>query len=126
MKQMLMCSVALCCAALAASPKSVSWTGWFSDQGCAEGRVKSGLIAFTNPECAATCIKKGAAAVFISENAKAMYAVKGYNGVLDDLGYHVEVQARVDDEAKTIEIQSVKHLEVVAASCSRKQPATSH
>jgi len=113
------CFLTLSVAAIASDPKTVTWTGWFSDAGCAAGRVKAGLIESTNPECAKRCIEQGAAAVFISENAKAMYTVKGYTGVVDDLIYHVEVQGRVDEAAKTIEVLKVKQLEVVPASCGR-------
>jgi hypothetical protein len=48
-----------------------------------------------------------------------MFTVKGYAGVVEDLGYHVEVQARVDEAAKTIEIQKVTRMEYVGASCGR-------
>jgi hypothetical protein len=110
------CFLTLCFVAIAGDPKPVTWTGWFSDADCARGRA---LIAPTNPECAQRCIEKGTAAVFISENAKAIYTVKGYAGVVEDLIYHVEVQGRVDEAAKTIEVLKVKQLEVVPASCGR-------
>jgi hypothetical protein len=119
MKRKLLCLITLGFAAMAGEPKSVTWTGWFSDAGCAAGRVKAGLIESTNPECAKRCIEQGAAAVFISENTKAMYTVKGYSGVVEDLIYHVEVEGRVDEAAKTIEVLKVKQLEVVPASCGR-------
>jgi hypothetical protein len=99
--------------------QSVTWTGWFSDFDCASGRVASGIIAATNPDCAKQCIAKGAAPVFISEQAKALFQVKAYPKLVDDLGYHVEVQAKVDTEAKTIEILQVKRLEYQGASCGR-------
>ncbi len=107
-------------AAIAADPvKTVTWTGWFSDADCAAARAKAGIIAATNPDCAKQCIGKGVAPVFLSEQAKAMFTVKGYAGVVDDLGYHVEVQARVDEAAKTVEIQKVTRMEYVGASCAR-------
>jgi hypothetical protein len=115
-------TLALCLATAAAADKNVTWTGWFSDYGCASGRVRSGIIAATNPACAKNCIEKGAAPVFISEQAKAMFTVKDYAGVIDDLGYHVEVEARVDEAAKTISIDKVTRHEYQGASCSRRTP----
>jgi len=115
-------TLALCLATAAAADKTVTWTGWFSDYGCASGRVRSGIIAPTNPECAKSCIGKGAAAVFISEQAKAIFTVKDYPGVIDDLGYHVEVEAKVDERAKTISIVKVTRHEYQGASCSRRNP----
>jgi len=35
-------------------------TGWFSDDKCATGRVKQGLIGPTNPVCAKQCLDSGA------------------------------------------------------------------
>ena len=106
----------LCLAAIAGDPQPVTWTGWFSDASCARVRDPLGT---NNPDCVKKCIEQGWAADFISENAKAIYKVKGYTGVLEDLIYHVEVQGRVDEATKTIEVVKVKQLEVVPASCGR-------
>lgn len=114
--------LAICLTGTAAE-KAVTWTGWFSDYGCASGRVRAGIIAPTNPECAKSCIEKGAAPVFISEQAKEMFTVKDYPGVIDDLGYHVDVEAKVDEAAKTISIIKVTRHEYQGASCSRKSKA---
>ena len=108
----------ICCVAGAAE-KTVNWTGWFSDEGCAKGRVAAGLITPTNPDCARSCIQKGAAAVFISEQAKALYRVQGYERVVDDLGWHVQVEAAVDEEAHTVTIQKVTRMDYRGASCGR-------
>ncbi len=114
----------LCCAAAlveagAPQTKSVTWTGWFSDLECASGRAASGTFTATNPECAKTCLKKGVAPAFISEQAKAVFTVKGYPGVVEQLGFHVEVQATVDEAARTVTIQKVKQLGYDGASCER-------
>jgi hypothetical protein len=98
--------------------KNVTWTGWFSDADCAAGRVASGKITATNPECAKQCIEKGIAPVFISEQTKSMFTVKDRD-VVEDLGYHVEVQAHVDEAAKTIEIQKVTRLGEAGVACAR-------
>ena len=52
-----------------------------------------------------------------------MFTVKDYAGVIDDLGYHVEIEAKVDDAAKTISIVKVTRHEYQGASCGRtKKP----
>jgi len=102
-----------------AEEKSVTWTGWFSEVDCAASRAARGDITPTNPECAKTCIEKGAAPVFLSEQAKAMFRISGYPSVIEDLGYHIEVQAKVDEAAKTMVIEKVKRLEYQGASCGR-------
>ena len=70
---------------LSAAEKAVTWTGWFADMGCARARATSGTFSATNPDCAKTCIEKGDSAAFISEQAKAVFQVKGYS-VVEDLG----------------------------------------
>jgi hypothetical protein len=96
----------------------VTWTGWFSDQGCAESKVKSGNIGPNGTECVKRCLREGATAVFPSEQAKDMYEVKDYTGVLNDVGYHLEVSGVVDEEAKTISVRSVKRLAKVVQTCA--------
>ena len=103
----------------AASFKTVTWTGWFSNRDCAVARAKAGIFTETNPDCSEQRIRKGEAAVFISEQAKAIYLVQGYASVIDDLGYHLEIRARVDEQAKTMQIESVKRLEWTALACAR-------
>src|ERR1041385_3788247 len=95
----------------AAENRRVTWTGWFSDQKCASSRAASGIFTATNPDCAKNCIKAGSPAVFISEQAKAVLKVKGYTGVQDDLGYHVEIQGNLSQAGDEIEVTGVKHLE---------------
>jgi hypothetical protein len=99
--------------------KSVTWAGWFSDLDCASGRASGGVFTATNPECAKKCLQKGTPPVFISEQARAIFRVKDYPSVIADLGYHLEVQAAVDEAAKTISIQKVKRLAYEGASCQR-------
>jgi hypothetical protein len=120
----LACSIAICLLSLAltgdaeSTAKSVTWTGWFADAQCHTGLSSTGTVTAPNPDCAKKCIEKGAAAVFLSEQAKALFTVKGLD-VIEDLGYHVAVQARVDETAKTIEIQKVTRLEYAGAACAR-------
>jgi hypothetical protein len=96
-----------------------TWTGWLSDQGCAAPRVAKGILGPNNPECVKRCLDEGATPVFISEQAKAMFEVKGYSLDRGDLNYHIEVTGMVDDKAKTIAVKSVKRLEYVGPMCAR-------
>jgi hypothetical protein len=116
---------ALAAAQTASEPATTTSTGWFSDRGCAAPRVKRGDISPNNPDCAKKCLDDGAVAVFISEQAKALFEVKDYQAVKDDVGYRVEVTGIVDEEAKTIAVKSVKRLEAVPIMCGRpKKKAT--
>jgi hypothetical protein len=102
-----------------ASERSVTWTGWFADAKCHGAQPTGGKVGVPNPDCARTCIEKGAAPVFLSEQANGVFAIKEYGGVLNDLGYHVEVLGEVDEAAKTIRIREVKQLEPAGPACAR-------
>jgi hypothetical protein len=110
---------ALAAAQTASEPMTTS-TGWFSDKGCAAPRVARGQIGPNNPDCVKRCLDEGAVPVFISEAAKALYEVKDYPSVKDDVGYRVEVTGIVDEQAKTIAVKAVKRLESVGSTCARK------
>jgi hypothetical protein len=99
-------------------------TGWFSDAQCAAPKVKKGIIAMNNPDCVKTCLKKGVAAVFISEQAKAMFEVRGHAAVAEDVGWHVEVTGRVDEAGQIIDIQSVKRLSEEGSTCALRRKKT--
>jgi hypothetical protein len=113
--------------ALAASPltaaqdrsatTTTTWTGWFSDRQCATPRVSRGVIGPNNPDCVKRCIDEGVTPVFISEQAKALFEVKDYPAVKDDVGYHVELTGIVDETAKSISVRSVKRLSDTGALC---------
>ena len=98
-------------------------TGWFSDERCARPRLTAPKLGPSNPICSADCIRKGAAAVFIGED-RTILVLKDYPGVIDDLGFHVEVTGIVDPAAKTFRVQSVKQLSWEGAACVRpRKPA---
>jgi hypothetical protein len=98
--------------------ETTTWTGWFSDKGCAESRVKNGNIGPNGTECVKRCLNDGATPVFISEQAKAMYEVKDYPNVASDVGYHIELTGVVDEKAKTISVTAVKRLSEVVNTCA--------
>ena len=98
--------------------ETTTWTGWFSDKGCAASKVKSGDIGPNGTECVKKCLSEGATPVFLSEQTKAMYEVKDHPGVRDDVGYHIELTGVVDESAKTISVRSVKRLSQVPQTCA--------
>jgi hypothetical protein len=101
---------------LAAQPKSVTWTGWFSDKGCA--RITPGEHPRPNgTACVKKCLDEGAQPVFISEQARAIYEVRRFPSVKDKVGYYLEISAQVDETAKTLSVKSVKRLSEVTAAC---------
>ena len=111
-------AIVLAAAVLPIPEETTTWTGWFSDKGCAESKVKSGNISPNGTECVKRCLRDGATPVFLSEQAKAMFEVKDHAGVLSDVGYRVEVTGVVDEEAKTISVRSVKRLSEVVQTCA--------
>jgi len=108
----------------AASSAPVVLTGWISDINCAAPRVARGEFGPNGPECVKRCLLKGVKAVFVSEEAKAMYELTGYESAKDDVGYHLELTGVVDPAGKSIAVVSVKRLEYVGALCALpKKPA---
>jgi hypothetical protein len=113
-------TVAVAVAAPSATPrlegtKTVTRTGWFSDGRCA--RVTDGDVRPNNPECVRRCLNEGAKAVFLSEQEKAIFEVRDYPTVKDDVGYRLEVTGVVDDSTRTISVKSVTRLSKVTAMC---------
>lgn len=101
---------------LAAQTKSVTWTGWFSDKGCA--RITPGEYPRPNgTACVKKCLDDGSQPVFISEQTRAIYEVRGFPSVKDDVGYYLEISAHVDEKARTLSVKSVKRLSEVTAAC---------
>jgi hypothetical protein len=97
-----------------------TWTGWFSDKQCA--RVTPGEEPRPNgAECVKKCLAEGSPAVFISEQAKAVYGVLDYASAPKDVGFHVEITGEVDEKAKTISVKSVKRLAAVPNICLPKK-----
>ena len=93
-----------------------TWTGWFSDKQCA--RVRPDEAPRPNgTSCVKRCLDEGSPAVFISEQARAIYEVRGYPAVKDDVGYHLEITGEVDEKTKTVAIKTVKRLSEVTAMC---------
>jgi hypothetical protein len=111
--------VLLAVSSLAAQPRQMTtetWTGWFSDKQCA--RVRPDETPRPNgTACVKKCLDEGAPAVFISEQAKGIYEVRGYASVKDHVGYRLEITGDVNEETKTVFVKSVKRLSEVTAMC---------
>jgi hypothetical protein len=67
--------------------------------------------------CVRKCLDEGSPAVFISEQARAVYEVRDYTKAKDDVGFRVEITGEVDEQAMTIAVKSVKRLSEVTAMC---------
>jgi hypothetical protein len=95
---------------------TAKWTGWFSDKQCA--RIRPDEAPRPNgTECVKKCLGEGSPAVFISEQAKAIYQVRDYPSAKDDVGFYVEITGDVDENAKTVSVTSVKRLAEVTSMC---------
>ena len=80
-----------------AGPTTETWTGWFSDKQCA--RVRPDEEPRPNgTACVKKCLSEGSPAVFISEQAKAVYEVRDYPAAKDDVGFRVEITGDVDEK----------------------------
>lgn len=96
--------------------KTAVWTGWFSDKQCA--RIRANEAPRPNGTvCVKKCLDEGSPAVFISEQARAIYDVRDYEAVKDNIGYYVRIRGDVDETAKTVSIQSVERISEVTAMC---------
>ena len=99
---------------------SKTWTGWISDKQCA--RVTPGEDPRPNgTACVKKCLAEGSPAVFISEQAKAVYQVVDYPSAANDVGFRLEITGEVDEKAKTISVKSVKRLSDVPNICLPKK-----
>jgi hypothetical protein len=93
-----------------------TWTGWFSDKQCA--RVRPDEEPRPNgTACVKKCLDEGSPAMFISEQAKAVYEVRDYASAKDYVGFRVEITGEVDEKAKAVSVKSVKRLSEVTAMC---------
>jgi hypothetical protein len=100
-----------------ADSRTVTWTGWFSDRDCAAPRVARGEFGPNGTTCVKKCLDRGVAAVFVSEQARGMFAVNGYATVKEDVGYYVKLTGVVDEGAKTISVTSVERLSEIGGMC---------
>ena len=98
--------------------------GWFSDEACARGRANSGTYTNTNPECARRCVAEGKKIVLIAPDEKKVLTVANQDIAKSNVGNEVEVSGTIDAKSETVEIKSVKLLEVGHATCSAPRKKT--
>lgn len=100
------------------SPRTTpqTWTGWFSDKRCARVRADE-EVRPNGTACVRKCLDEGSTPVFISEQARAVYEVRGYPAVKDDVGFRIELAGDVDEKAKVVTVTSVRRLSEVSSSC---------
>ena len=80
------------------------WTGYISDANCA---AKQGAKAASDSHagCAASCIKKGTAAVLVTAEGK-IYKIDNQDAVTEHAGHKVTLTGKMDGE--TIHVDNVK------------------
>ena len=93
-----------------------TWTGWILDKPCA--RVTPDQAPRPNgTACVKKCLAEGSPAVFVSEQAKAVYGVLNYASAVNDVGFYLEITGEVDEKARTVSVKSVKRLSEVPNIC---------
>jgi hypothetical protein len=91
--------------------------GWLSDEGCAGGRAKSGLFTGTNPDCAKKCVRDGKKIVLVDPDRKRLLTIANQGAAMERVGDYVEIGGNVDEQARTLRIDSLKLLEKGRAMC---------
>jgi hypothetical protein len=74
-------------------------TGWFTCSNCKAGNASSKV---TNRECAETCIKGGADAMFVTENGHKLFKVADKKLALSNIKTKVKVSGNVQGDALTV------------------------
>jgi len=93
--------------------------GWLSDDGCGGGRARGGLYTGTNPICAKKCIREGKKMVLLDAEKKRVLTIANPDAAMENIGDYVEVSGDLNEQAKTLRIDSVKLLEKGRAMCGK-------
>ena len=96
--------------------------GWLSDEQCARGRAKGGVYTGTNPDCAKQCVAKGAKIVLVMPDEKQILNVANQAAAENNIGDYVEVNGKIDREAGTLRIESLKLITEGRAMCALPKP----
>lgn len=105
--------------------ETVTWSGWFSDKGCAESKLKAEEVTPNGSVCVKKCLDDGATPVFVNPATRTLYDVKDHASVKEDVGFYLELTGVVDEAAKTVSVRSVKRLGDVMQMCARPAKKTS-
>lgn len=109
-------SVGTIASAQVKAPKVVI-RGWLSDEGCASGRAKSGVYTGTNPDCAKKCVRDGKRIVLIDSDHKRLLVIGNQAPAVENVGDYVEISGDLDNQARTLHIDSLKLVEKGRAMC---------
>ena len=104
----------------ARTENAVTLSGWFSDAGCAEAKVKADPVVPNGTVCVKKCLDEGATPVFVDPKARALYRVLDHPSIKEDVGYYLELTGVVDAKEKTVSVRSVKRLGDVVQMCARR------
>lgn len=91
--------------------------GWLSDEGCAGGRARDGVYTGTNPDCAKRCVRDGKRIVLVDPEGKRLLVIANQDAAMERVGDYVEISGEIDDQAKTLRVDSMKLLEKGRAMC---------
>jgi len=108
----------------AAGGKSVV-RGWLSDESCAGGRASSGTYTGTNPDCAKKCVHEGKKIVLVDPDHKRLLTIANQDAARERVGDYVEINGELDEQARSLRIDSMKLLEKGGAMCdvpAKKKP----
>jgi len=90
-------------AVAASAADSTKINGWISDSMCGAKHAGSGAA------CVKKCISGGMAPVFVDDAKKAVWTIDNPDAVKSDLyGEHVTVKATVDEDKKSVHIDSIE------------------
>jgi hypothetical protein len=91
--------------------------GWLSDESCAAGRASSGTYTGTNPDCAKKCVHNGKKIVLVDPEHKRLLTIANQDAARDQVGDYVEINGQLDEQARSLHIDSLKLLEKGRAMC---------
>ncbi len=91
--------------------------GWLSDEGCAGERAKSGLFTGTNPDCAKKCVRDGKKIVLVDPAQKRLLTIANQDAAMERVGDYVEIGGSMDEQTRTLRIESLKLVEKGRAMC---------
>jgi len=91
--------------------------GWLSDEGCAGGRARSGTYTGTNPDCAKKCVHDGKKIVLVDPDHKRLLTIANQDAAREQVGDYVEINGELDEQTRSLHIDSLKLLEKGRAMC---------
>jgi hypothetical protein len=86
--------------AMALSAVAADFSGYIVDQNCAKNKAMLG-----NVQCAQSCIKRGAAAVLVTDDGK-IYKIADQDKVKEDAGKKVTISGSLKED--TLSVDSIK------------------